>query len=355
MYPEKQRLVEIVSKLASFHTRNTLSSGHREAADWIEAQYQALGLRTEQMEYILPVGKRVAEPTGATQVLAFLPGKTDRRIIVSAHFDTLNLSEDQATGRAPGANDDASGIAVGLETARVMADTIWENTVVFAAFSGEEQGLCGARALAKRAKEEGWEIDAVLNYDMVGNAGNLRGKREDSQVRCFSDDQSRELARWLEWLVRDEDFGFGLKLVLRHDRFGRGGDHTPFNQEGFRAVRFTEVYEDYSLQHTANDLPESVDFDLLAGVARANMVCTRALATATSQPTEVKKSRENGHDTKIVWSGPDSATVLWRETTSARWEHCHEAKGGEAVLQDVTIDDNEFAVTTGGIPVVASA
>lgn len=348
-------LRSIVEHLASFQTRNSLSPLHREAAEWIATQYRELGLEVETMSYTLPVGKRVEEPTEAVQVLATIPGRSDRKIIVSAHFDTLNLTQDQRTGRAPGANDDASGIAVGLMTAMLLAKSSWENTIVFAALSGEEQGLCGAKALAQRAREERWIVDAVLNYDMVGNSENLRGSRDAEHLRLFSDDQSRELARWIEWRVRRESMGLALKMVLRHDRFGRGGDHTPFNQVGYRAVRFTEVHEEYSRQHTVHDLPEFVDFEYLRRVQLANVFAVTALAEAPPEPTEVNKVRANGYDTRITWEGADDATVLWRETTSATWEHALMTEGREALLEGISIDDHEFAVSSGGVPVVAEA
>lgn len=356
------RLRATVERLASFHTRNTLSETLSEAAEWLAGEYRKIpGLQVELMRYTLPAGRRVPAEKEVVQVVAVLPGETDRKVLVGGHLDSLNLQVDPVSGRAPGANDDASGTALALELARVMAGRKWKQTLVFVGFTGEEQGLHGARALAKRAKAEGWKIDAVLNNDTVGSSENKLGQKDDKRVRVFSDEaethNSRELARLIEYLVRTNMKNFGIKLVFRRDRFGRGGDHTPFAEEGYSAVRFIEVHEEYSRQHTMEDLPEFMDWDYLANVTRANLVAMYSLALAGEPPTNVRIDMRQGHDTTITWEGPREQTwaVYWRETTSPVWEGVYVVDGATRLtLQRINKDDHIFAVgALGGVPIVA--
>jgi Zn-dependent M28 family amino/carboxypeptidase len=267
---------------------------------------------------------------------------------------------DAATGRAPGANDDASGTALALEIARVMSSRKWTHTLVFVGWSGEEQGLHGSRALAKKAKAEGWKVEAVLSNDTVGSSSNKAGQKDDKRVRVFSDDAethvSRELARFIEFTVRTEMRDFGVKLVFRRDRFGRGGDHTPFNEEGFNAVRFIEVHEEYTRQHTPDDLPEFMDWAYLANVTRANLAAMGALATAGDPPTNVRIDMRQGLDTTVTWEGVGpNWVVYWRETTSPTWQGSYKVTGATRfTLQGINKDDHVFAVgAEGGIPVTA--
>ncbi len=359
---DSSRLRATVEKLASFHTRNTLSPMLNEAAEWLAGEYRKIpGVEVELMRYVIPAGRRVPEDREVVQVVAVLRGETERRVLVGGHLDSLNLQVDAATGRAPGANDDASGVALALELARVMAGKKWKETLVFIGFTGEEQGLHGARALAKRAKAEGWKVDAVLNNDTVGSSENKAGQKDDKRVRVFSDESdahnSRELARLIEYLVRTNMKNFEIKLVFRRDRFGRRGDHTPFNDEGFDAVRFIEVHEEYSRQHTPDDLPEFMDWSYLANVTRANLVTMYSLGLAGEAPTNVRIDMRQGHDTTVTWQGRQGAkwVVYWRETTSAVWQGAYIVESATRfTLQQVNKDDHVFAVgALGGIPVVA--
>jgi Zn-dependent M28 family amino/carboxypeptidase len=364
------RLRSIVERLASFHTRNTLSPTMTESAEWVAEEFRKIpGMQVELMRYTLPRGRRVPEEMEVVQVVATLPGHTDRRILLGAHLDSLNLQVDPVTGRAPGANDDASGVSVVLETARLMAAERkqWNQTLVFVAFTGEEQGLLGARALARRARGEGWNLEAMLNHDTVGSSENLAGQKDTGRVRVFSDESaehnSRELARHIEWTVRGakipapEGGEFGVKLVFRRDRFGRGGDHTPFAEAGFSAVRFIEVHEEYTRQHTPDDLPEHMDWTYLANVARANLSSMRALAAAGPAPQDVRIDRRQGHDTTLTWTASPGTRyiVYWRDTASPVWQGWREV--GEATrarIELVNKDDHIFAVgAVGGIPVEA--
>lgn len=357
---DSARMMSDIRKLASFTTRNTNSPTLNDAAEWLAAQYRAIpGMKVELMRYKVEKSARIPEAMEVVQVVATLPGEDDRRLIIGGHMDSLNLSVDAKTGPAPGANDDASGTVVALEVARAMATRKWKHTLVFVGWSGEEQGLLGSRAMAEKAKAEGWKIDAVLSNDTVGSPENKAGQRNDKQVRVFSEDveehESRELARYIAWLVRDK--AFGVKLVFRRDRFGRGGDHTPFNQNGFNAVRFVEVHEEYTRQHTPDDLPQFVDPAYLANVAKVNLIAMASLAEAGAQPTNVRVDRRQGHDTTVTWQAVAgvSYTVYWRDTASPVWQGSKDVGAvSRATIEKVNKDDHVFAVgAAGGMPVEA--
>lgn len=355
-----------VEKLASFHTRNTLSMTLNDAASWLADQYRAIrGTDAELMRYVIPKGRRVPEEREVVQVVATQRGEHDRIILVGGHMDSLNLQVDAATGRAPGANDDGSGTVLALELARAMASVPHKHRLGYVGFTGEEQGLLGSRALAKRAKAENWKLEAVLSCDTVGSSGNKNGQKDTKRVRVFSDEettanpnaQSRELARFIEWITRGRVKGFGVKLVFRKDRFGRGGDHTPFHEEGFPAVRFIEIHEEYTRQHTPDDLPQYMDWNYLANVARINLLAYASLASADDPPANVKIVRDQSHDTTVTWDAKTGAcyAVYWRETTSPTWQDCHHAGEAErATIKKVNKDDFIFAVgAEGGVPVEA--
>ena len=356
------RLEAMVRKLASFPTRNTLSTGLTDAVNWLAGEMRAIpGLDVEVMEYVAPKGRRVPEPVKVVQLVVTLKGETDRTVLIGGHIDSLNLQVDPKVGPAPGANDDASGVACAMECARLMAGKKWKNTVKFVAFSGEEQGLLGSTALAKRAIDEKWKLEAVLSNDTVGSSGNLAGLKEPGMVRVFSEEgeghESRELARFCEWTVRQSFEDFRIKLVLRRDRFGRGGDHTPFVAQKFNAVRFVEVHEEYTRQHTPEDKPEHMDFGYLAKVTRANMACLSALANAGQAPTGVQVVRDQGHDTTVTWVTQPGVEyeVFWRDTASAVWQESVVAGAqGKLTIKGVNKDDWVFGVAAvGGIPVEA--
>jgi hypothetical protein len=360
---DTRRLHATVMKLSSFHDRNTSNLGLEEAAGWVITEFRKIpGLETELYQYHIDPDERVPQAKDVSEVIAVLPGETDRRVIIGAHLDSINLSEPDWQGRAPGANDDASGVALTLELARLMATRKWKQTLVFVATSGEEQSLFGATALAKRAKREGWKIDAYLNNDMVGNTSDLHG-HHDNRVRIFSEEKpthnSRELARFAAWLAdptgtrRD---GGGVQLVFRADRFGRAGDHSPFNDEGFTAIRFVDSVEEYSRQHTPKDEIEAMDFGHLANVARLNLRLAESLALADAPPTKVRVGWQKSKDATISWiAAPETRYMLfWRDTTSPVWTNYEEIPSTGKVTVPVDKDDHFFGVAAlGGIPVIA--
>lgn len=355
------RMRAMVETLSAYTTRNTNTPELARAAEWIAGEYRKIpGLQVEVMKYVAPQGRRVPQQKEVVQVLAKLPGEDDELVIIGGHFDSLNLSEDIFTGRAPGANDDLSGASVALELARVMSGKKYKHTLMFVAFSGEEQGLLGSRALAARAKSENWKISAMLNCDTVGSSGNKNGQSDTKRVRLFSEEDpkhnSRELARYIEFLTRSNK-DFNVKLVFRKDRFGRGGDHSPFNDLGFNAVRFVEVHEEYSRQHTPDDLPQYMDWNYLANVAKLNLAVMNSLANAGPPPAEVKIDLKQGHDTHLTWKTTPGVkyVVYWRDTASPVWQGSRNVGATDsATLVKINKDDNVFAVgADGGIPVPA--
>lgn len=356
------RLRATVEKLASFPTRNTLSPGLAASCEWIANEFRQIpGVEVEIMRYIAPAGRRVPTDTEVVQVIATIPGETARTYLMGAHIDSLNLLVQPTEGPAPGANDDASGVAATLEACRILAQRKWPCTLKFVAFSGEEQGLLGSTALARRAVAEGWQLEGVLNNDTVGSSGNLAGQVNSKQVRVFSEEgethQSRELARVIEWFVRHDVPDFGVKLVLRRDRFGRGGDHTPFVQQNFSAVRFIEVHEEFTRQHTPDDLVKHMDFAYLARVTQANVAVLARLAASARPPSEVRIVRDQGHDTTLTWESTPGVpyVIYWRDTRSTEWQEAIPVGNvSRYTVKLVNKDDHYFAVgAAGGIPVPA--
>ncbi len=362
----------MVTHLSAMPNRNTNNATLVEAAEYIAAEYRKIpGLQVEIMKYIAPKGQRVPVEKEVVEVVATLPGETDRRILIGGHFDSINMQDRTLNANAPGANDDLSGMSQAMEVARVMSGHKWKNTLVFVAFSGEEQGLLGSRALAKRAKAEGWKVDAVLSNDIVGNSASLNGQSDKHHIRVFSEElptpaprgstspshNSRELARFIEWNSRGKIRGFEPKLVFRRDRFQRGGDHTSFNLEGFTAVRLTEVYEEFSRQHTKEDLVQYVDFNYLANVARLNLLTAATLASADEAPVDVRMDPKQAHDTIIRWKPTRGKVVIyWRDSASPVWQKSIEVDGstGECTIPKVNKDDTMFAVgAASGIPIEA--
>ena len=356
-----------VVRLSALPTRHTSSEGLTEAAAYLAAEYAKIpGAKVETMRYPVRKGARVAADKEVVQVVCRLEPTGDPlpgMVIMGGHMDTINMSGPaDASLRAPGANDDGSGTAATLEVARAMAGRARRRPMLFVAFSGEEQGLLGSTALAARAKAEGWAIDAVLSNDMIGNSRNGSGAHNDKELRVFSEDaeahRGRELARWIEWLQRTEgQKGHAVKLVFRKDRFGRGGDHTPFNNAGFTAVRLTEAIEDYTHQHTPEDLAEFVDFGYLSRNAGVNLLALDRLANAAPPPTRVRIDRKQSHDTTLTWNASPGASciVYWRDTASGVWQGSQRVGAVETANLKLDKDNTEFAVgAEGGIPVPAS-
>lgn len=363
-----------VRKLVSFGTRHSLSDttsktkGIGAARAWIKSEFErysaAAGGRLEVSydSFIQPAdGRRVPAPTPMKNVMAVLRG-TDpadkRMILVCGHYDSRVTDVMNAKDAAPGANDDASGVAGVLELARVMSKERFSATLVFVAMVAEEQGLYGAANLAKRAKEEGWDLQLVLNNDMIGNTyGMETDLRNNGLVRVFSegipaketpeqaalrqsmgsenDGAARQAARYIKEVGERYVDQLSVKMVYRRDRFLRGGDHTPFSAQGFTAVRLTEMNEDFNRQHqdlrTENgfkfgDLPEYVDYTYLQKVTRLNLAVMANLAQAPQTPVNaVVVTSGLTNKSLFKWNAPVVKVprgyyVLMRETTSPVWE-----------------------------------
>lgn len=387
------RLRATVDRLAAFGTRHTLSPaapdrGIVAAREWIAGEMRKSGDRLNvglDAHQIRPDGRRIDTAVEVANVVAVLPGSmpeaADRHYYVVAHYDSRNSDPLDRTGDAPGANDDGSGTALVIELARTMATRRFDATIVFLATAGEEQGLIGARRHAAAAKKAGVDIRAVLSNDIVGDPSTPGGAREDTAVRVFSeglplsrdqaelakirnlgaewDSPSRQLARFFGFVADWHDLSVRPALRFRPDRYLRGGDHTAFNEQGFAAVRLTEMAERYERQHqdirteggTAfGDLPEHVDASYLADVARLDAATLAHLANAPSAPIAPHlRAAELTTDTTVEWTPspePDVSgyEVVWRETTAATWQHVVDAGPTTAWTLPVSKDDWHFGV-----------
>ncbi len=375
-----ERLHATVSTLAAFETRHTLSDqdhatrGIGAAAQWIHDQFAAMSPRLQVSfdAYDIPAqGARVTRAVRLRNVMAVLPGRSPRRIYLSAHFDTVARLADgsfdwtRADNPAPGANDDGSGTALVMEAARVLSQSgiEFDATLVFIAFAGEEQGLVGAHLHAQRVHDEGLPVVAVLNNDIIGNVVDGNGVTDGETVRVFSegpeDSSSRQLARYVARQAARYVPGHRVRLIARHDRFGRGGDHTAFNQRGFAGVRFSEANEHFGRQHLVADTPDGVDGPYLARNTRVNLAAAAVLALAPPAPVVNDENRRptlgrgtSGYDAHLEWQASPGAVgyrIFWRDAWTLDWQH--ERFVGdvtEAVLTGLSIDDHVFGVAAVG-------
>ena len=391
------RIEARIRKLASFHTRHTLSrtdsdtQGIGAARRWIKEELEqcsrAAGGRLQVAidSFMQQPDRRVPRPVEIVNVVATLPGTQSRMYVVSGHYDSMpsNVMDPQA--QAPGANDDASGTAVSMELACVMASHRFDATLVFMAVAGEEQGLLGAAHWAEQAKKKGLAIAGMITNDIVGSSTGADGQRHDRRLRLFAnglpallnsnnkeeinrisrsggeaDTPTHQLGRYLKETGERYVPGFTVDLIPRPDRFLRGGDHLPFLERGYAAVRFTEAAEDYRHQHQNvrvesgvqyGDLPEFVDFAYVAQVARVNAAGLASLALAPAAPRDalIEVVRlEN--DTTLRWTAndePDLAgyRVVWREPGAPLWRHAREVGNDLRItLKGVSKDDFVFGV-----------
>lgn len=367
-------LKSYINTLVDFGTRNTLSTqtdpkrGIGAARNWVLKKFNEFaktsgGKLTALIDTttLLPDGKRINKPTLLGNVMATLKGTdpNDKRIfIISGHLDNMRSNVMDGMGDAPGANDDASGTAAVIECARIMSKHSFPATIIFVAVSGEEQGLLGANFLANKAKSEGWNIEAMLNNDVIGsNNSNETNIINNTKLRVFSegipvyetekniglirslglenDGKSRQLARYVKEIGERYVDNLEVVMVYRTDRFLRGGDHLPFLQNGFAAVRFTEMNENYTRQHQDvriengiqyGDLPQHIDYEYLRKNTAMNLSNLANLAKAPSMPMEVKVTMKGlSNSTLLSWEKPTSGNVdgyyiLMRETTSPVWQ-----------------------------------
>lgn len=399
-----------LQRLAGFGTRHTASEvksdtrGIGAARRWIAAQLDACAqgtpLRVESRSHLEPAGRRLALDTELVNVVATLPGRDAKRIIlVSGHYDSRNADVMDAQGDAPGANDDASGTAAVMQLACAMArsERPFDATLVFATVAGEEQGLLGAAQLAREFDVGDQRVEAMITNDIVGSPRGANGEHAPLRLRLFADGldpllrlalrgmgssvtpphprlnaqqqlaaagggddlPTAQLGRHLARAAEHYLPGLQVDLIARRDRTLRGGDHLPFLERGLAAVRFTEPFENYANQHQnvrelngrlAGDLVEFVDVDYLTRVTRANLAGLATLAWAPAPPEGVHvDARELSNDTRVRWqavAGAAGYRVLWRRTESARWEHARDlpAAAREALIAGVSRDDVHFGV-----------
>lgn len=415
------RIAEIEKKLESFETRNTLSDpdqpnrGIGAARQWIFDQFKSYSPRLQVSfdAHTIPKAGRVWKEIELRNVVAVLPGKmqqaASRWIMITGHYDSLNLRvppelrNDPAKAVeivAPGVTDDGSGTACVMECARVLSQYEFDATLVFVAFAGEEQGLIGARAMAKRLKEKSQTIQAVLNNDIIGSEVSGNGVIDNRRVLVMSEDPndspSRQVARYVKRIGERYFPEMTVDLIFRYDRFGRGGDHTAFNQEGFAGVRITTPNEHFANQHSPTDTFANTSPSYAAKVTRINAATAAAMALAprspivsrprpaaavttgtaatapaarvtnpaTAAPTEPDDaaaprrqpagpgiSRGGGYDAVLRWDHPDAEPdlagfiVVVRSTTSPDWER--EIWAGnvkEFTLKNTSIDQLVFGV-----------
>jgi len=388
-----------IEKLVSFGTRSTLSAqdptasatgrGVGAAREWIQSEFARYSkdcggcLEVKTDSFTEQPRERVSRPTVITNIYAVLKGTSEqnakRIVLVTGHYDSRNSDILDVKGDAPGANDDASGTAVSLECARVLSKLRFPATIIFLTVAGEEQGLNGSSHFAKMTKEQGWNIEAVLNNDIVG--GDKSTEQDHSIVRIFSeglpaaatekdierirslggenDSESRQLARYIAGVGCAYDVGVTPMLVFRLDRYLRGGDHYSFNQQGFAAVRFTEFREDFHHQHQDvrnengieyGDLTKFVDFDYVSSVTRLNAATLASLASAPAPPAKVRlltKSLEN--DSTLTWEPSPGGMasgyeILCRGTASPEWEHVQKVGDVNRATLKLSKDNVIFAV-----------
>ncbi len=415
-----QRIAQRIDTLVQFSTRHTLSETQSDTRGigavrrWIQRELQACSdanggyLRVEMDTFIEPAGRRIPTQTTLVNVVATLPGVSasshNRMLVVSGHYDSRNSDVLDPLGASPGANDDASGVAAMMELACVMAAYKFDATLVFMAVAGEEQGLLGAVHWARTARNKDFRIEAMVTNDIIGSPRGDAGQYDPKQVRLFADglspflrmvlqaqgnrsatgpddtasDNTRaqlqqlvlaggsedlpthQLGRHLKTIGEQYVKGFNVNLIQRPDRYLRGGDHLPFLERGFAAVRMTEPFENFNHQHqnvrTENgvklgDLPEFVDPAYIADVARINAAGLATLALAPAPVQDVRlEAIELDNSSTLRWLANKEASVsgyrvVWRETGASQWQHARDVGlVDRATIQGVSKDNVVFGV-----------
>ena len=391
------RVESNIRKLVSFGTRNSLSEtddpkrGIGAARRWIKSELERCGAGTRMTvafdTHHVESGPRIPRPVDFVNVVATIPGvqaeSRARTYVVSGHYDSMPSDPVDGKSDAPGANDDASGTAVAMELACTLSHYDLDATVILMAVSGEEQGLYGSTGFAKAARAANMDIAGMITNDIVGNTRGPDGSVNRDRLRLFAqgvppvkelppeilqalrtggenDLATRQLARAIQEAAARHVKDLRVEVIWRLDRYLRGGDHYPFVEEGYPAVRFTEPVEDWRHQHQNvrvengvqfGDLPEFVDFEYVAKVARVNAAAIATLASAPAAPRDVQmEALKLEPDTTLRWAPnkePDLAgyRIVWRSTTAAQWEHMKDVgKVERATLTGISKDDFVFGV-----------
>ena len=391
------RIEADIRRMVAFGTRHTLSDtvsqtrGIGAARRWLYAEFQRISrecggcLEVRYVGEVIPANpqSRVRVATNVVDVVAIQRGQTDpnRHVLITGHYDSRVNDVMDATSEAPGANDDASGVAAALEAARVLSKHRFDGTIVYGALAGEEQGLLGGEILSRFAKANGWRIAGVLNNDIIGNTRGQTGATGNTTARVFGpgiapdapaaelrrylysggelDTPSRQLARYVDRVADQYVNDLDVQMIYRLDRFGRGGDHTPFFLAGYPAVRITETFEDYTRQHQNvrvengiryGDTPDMVDYPYVAKMTALNAASLASLAWAPAAPDSVTVAGGVSPNTVLRWKAVEAADlagyrVYWREPTEATWTRSRWVGNvTEATLENVIIDNYFFGV-----------
>ena len=388
----QSELRSTIEHLVGFGTRHTLSSqtdpkrGIGAALNWTKSRFESFGLPTVKPCETF-TGARIPNPTLVCDMVAIQRG-TERPndvVIIQGHIDSRVTDVMNFTSDAPGANDDGSGTAAVIEAARVLSKHKFPGTIVYAALSGEEQGLYGGKVLANYAKAQGWNVVTVLNNDIIGNSCSSDGVCDDSHARVLSegprsqgqvelaadthrlggenDSPSRNISRFLDSLADRLNIGLDVRQIWRTDRFGRGGDHIPFLELGYPAARISVAVENYDWQHqdlrTENgkrygDTIDHVDFAYLAKMTKLNVAALAAIASAPPPP-EPKVEGAVSTDTTATWSpiaAASSHKVWWRRTDANQWQTARALAARSCtdvcklVLPHIRVDDWVFGVSS---------
>ncbi|MFQ6082890.1 MAG: M20/M25/M40 family metallo-hydrolase [Candidatus Aminicenantia bacterium] len=376
-----ERIAQILQKLESFETRNLLSEptknnfGIKAAGEWIFKQFKSFGPKLNvyfDRYQLKKQGTRIIKDVELRNIVAILPGKysgkNERIFIVNAHYDSIARSEDghfhfeDVNTPAPGVNDDGSGVAAILEMARVLSQYQFEATIYFVAFAGEEQGLVGSSLFAQKMKKEGKNIQGVITLDMIGNIEGGNGFIGNQRIRVFCselpDSSSQQLARYIKRTGEKYFPWIKIEPIFRMDRFGRGGDHIPFLQEGFAGIRVMEANENYSQQHTIQDRFKNISLSYCLTNTRIVASCLASLAWAPPSPEVVNAQGfplltrgKSGYDAyfqwKLLFETDDLAgyKVFIRKTTASFWEkEILLEKVSELLLKNLSIDEYIFGV-----------
>lgn len=398
--PSPENIQRDIEKLVSFGTRHTLSDtvsetrGIGAARRWIKAEFERISaqcggcLEVSYSTGVIQGEPRIPDATEIVSVIAIQRGKTDpgRYVIMSGDIDSRVSDVMNFTSDAPGANDNASGVAGTLEAARILSKYQFNGSIVYAALAGEEQGLFGGKILAQQAKDAGWRIKAVLNNDMIGNSAGINGVVNNTTARVFAegtrateteaearqrrfmggenDSPTRNLARYIDRLADDYVPNLDVMPVYRLDRFGRGGHHRPFNDLGYPAVRIMETNEHYDRQHqdlrTENgvvygDTIDGVDFAYAAKLTALNAITLASLSWAPNPPAEVTIKGAVTANTTLSWAAAlpqedklvKGYKIYWRYTDAPSWQFSrYVGKVTEFTLKNVVIDNYFFGVAS---------
>lgn len=398
--PSPEQIEAYISKLVSFGTRHTLSEtksdtrGIGAARRWIKQEFESISkqcggcLEVYEVSDIIANETRIPEPVEVVNIIAVQKGVTspNRYVVMSGDIDSRVSDVMDYESDSPGANDNASGIAGTLEAARVLSQYKFHGSIIYAALSGEEQGLFGGKILASHAKDKNWKIKAVLNNDMIGNISGINGVINNTTARIFSegtrvvetekearvrrftggevDSPSRNLARYIDRVADEYIPNLDTMMIYRLDRFGRGGHHRPFNAEGFPAVRIMETNEHYQRQHQDlrvekdvkfGDTIDGVDFDYAAKLTALNAVTLASMSWAPSPPSEVQIKGAVQPDTTLSWAKPSKAEqstiagykLYWRLTDQPQWQFSRYVGNVTSfTLKNVVIDNYFFGVAS---------